>query len=291
MVGTVVNAQSLQPMADVVVTVTSPEFPGDLVVRTDAQGTYRVPELSPGVYTLVFEKEPYQPFMRDDVRLRLNRTLRVNVALPLVRIDEPVEVIGKPPLIDDGAGNTCLTINEEFVKCGTALRPVARGKSKDSDASRSEPEAVTVEPSVRRASPRYNLSPTMPGMSMTLRLHPVPSEEALGSPRRGAPPSRASPSSGSEAPVPESSLDTAPVDLEFIRRIAVTHTRAQQEQGARFIGTTPEAIPCPPASANVPNLHYGMTRDGMVLTHHTRWMCLEQGRRGGRTYESVARCC
>ncbi|MCP3165826.1 carboxypeptidase-like regulatory domain-containing protein [Myxococcus qinghaiensis] len=194
LVGTVVEARSLQPMADVVVTVTSPTFPGDLVVLTDAQGTYRVPELSPGTYTLVFEKESYQPFMRDNVQLRLNRTLRVNITLPLL-LTEPVEVIGKPPHIDVGALNTCLNVSEEWVKCPDAARPVTRCQGNDSGTSRFEPEAeagpVTKEPSVSDTPPRYNVSPAMPGMSMTLRLHPVPGAEGPKSPRRGPPLSRA----------------------------------------------------------------------------------------------------
>ncbi|TQF11045.1 hypothetical protein FJV41_36235 [Myxococcus llanfairpwllgwyngyllgogerychwyrndrobwllllantysiliogogogochensis] len=196
LVGTVVDARSLEPLAGVVVTVTSPTFLGEIAVLTDAQGTYRILELSPGMHTLVFQKEPYQPFMRDNVQLRPNRTRRVNVTLPLIPIDEPLEVIGKPPLIDAGARNTCVNMSEEFVKCTDVVRPVARDQGNDSRATKGRPDAearpepVKEEPPVIHAPPRYNFSPAMPGMSMTLRLHPIPSVEVPRSPRRGAPPSR-----------------------------------------------------------------------------------------------------
>jgi Carboxypeptidase regulatory-like domain len=80
-IGTVINAQSRQPVEDVVVTATSPNLQGEQTVVTDSQGNYRIPQLPPGIYTLRFEKEQYKPYARADVQLRLNRTIRVNVEL------------------------------------------------------------------------------------------------------------------------------------------------------------------------------------------------------------------
>ncbi len=42
---------------------------------------YRIPQLPPGIYTLRFEKEAFQPYSRADITLRLDRTIRVNVEL------------------------------------------------------------------------------------------------------------------------------------------------------------------------------------------------------------------
>ena len=64
LIGTVVDASTKAPIADVVVTATAPTLQGEQVVVTDATGTYRVPQLPPGVYTLRFEKETYRPFSR-----------------------------------------------------------------------------------------------------------------------------------------------------------------------------------------------------------------------------------
>ena len=80
-IGTVISAQSRQPVPDVVVTATSPNLQGEQTVVTDAQGNYRIPQLPPGIYTLRFEADAFRPYARSDIQLRLNRTIRVNVEL------------------------------------------------------------------------------------------------------------------------------------------------------------------------------------------------------------------
>jgi hypothetical protein len=60
--GTVVDASSKEPLADVVVTVTSPALQGEQTVVTDTSGLYHVPDLPPGVYTLRLDKEHYKPY-------------------------------------------------------------------------------------------------------------------------------------------------------------------------------------------------------------------------------------
>lgn len=68
--GTVTDAATKQPIADVVVTATSPNLQGEQVVVTDATGVYRIPQLPPGVYTIRLEKEAYKPYSRGDVTRR-----------------------------------------------------------------------------------------------------------------------------------------------------------------------------------------------------------------------------
>ncbi len=53
--GTVSDASTKQPAADVVVTATSPNLQGEQVVVTDASGQYRIPQLPTGNYSLRFE--------------------------------------------------------------------------------------------------------------------------------------------------------------------------------------------------------------------------------------------
>ena len=80
--GNVVDAATHAPVADVVVTATSPSLQGEQMVVTDATGLYRIPQLPPGTYTLRFEKETYRPFTRAGIDARaLDRTLRLNVEL------------------------------------------------------------------------------------------------------------------------------------------------------------------------------------------------------------------
>ncbi|WNG38361.1 DUF3520 domain-containing protein [Archangium violaceum] len=104
-VGTVTSAENKKPLADVVITATSPNLQGEQVVVTDANGNYRIPQLPPGVYTLRFEKESFRLHARQDIQLRLDRTIRVNVELLPESFSELIEVTssGSRPLIDLGA--------------------------------------------------------------------------------------------------------------------------------------------------------------------------------------------
>ncbi|AKJ05172.1 Ca-activated chloride channel family protein [Archangium gephyra] len=104
-IGTVMTTDTRKPIADVVVTATSPNLMGEQVVVTDAEGNYRIPQLPPGVYSLRFDKESYRPFLRGGIQVRLDRTVRVNVQmLPESFAEEMIVVTGNPsPPLDFGA--------------------------------------------------------------------------------------------------------------------------------------------------------------------------------------------
>jgi len=50
-------------------------------VVTDSTGTYWLPQLQPGVYTLHFEKENYGDDSREGIALYADQMLRINVSL------------------------------------------------------------------------------------------------------------------------------------------------------------------------------------------------------------------
>ncbi|HYO66818.1 MAG TPA: von Willebrand factor type A domain-containing protein [Archangium sp.] len=104
-IGTVSAADTKKPIADVVVTATSPNLMDEQVVVTDSDGNYRIPQLPPGVYTLRFDKESYRPFARTDIQVRLDRTVRVNVEMLAESFAEEMIVVtgGSAPPLDFGA--------------------------------------------------------------------------------------------------------------------------------------------------------------------------------------------
>ncbi|WP_245814573.1 TonB-dependent receptor [Cystobacter ferrugineus] len=126
-IGSVVNADNKKPVADVVVTATSPNLQGEQVVVTDAQGQYRIPQLPPGVYTLRFDKESFRPFSRSEVQLRLDRTIRVNVELLPEGFTEEIVLTGTPPTIDVGSTNTGVNVDQDFIKRIAVNRPGGKG--------------------------------------------------------------------------------------------------------------------------------------------------------------------
>ncbi|MFP2904692.1 von Willebrand factor type A domain-containing protein [Pyxidicoccus sp. 3LFB2] len=152
-IGTVIDAKSRQPVPDVVVTATSPNLQGEQTVMTDAQGSYRIPKLPLGVYTLRFEREQFKPYARSDVQLRLNRTIRVNVELLSASLGEAVEITGSAPTIDVGSTTTGVNVDQEFIKRIAVARPGGRG-----GASRSFESLAT--PGARSGAPRVTINGT-----------------------------------------------------------------------------------------------------------------------------------
>jgi Ca-activated chloride channel family protein len=136
-VGQVVNADGKKPIADVVVTATSPNLQGEQIVVTDALGQYRIPQLPPGVYTLRFDKESFKPLSRPEVQLRLDRTIRVNVELLPESYSQEIEITARPPTIDIGSTSTG-GINADFIKRIAVNRPGGKGgASRSSNVSSS----------------------------------------------------------------------------------------------------------------------------------------------------------
>ncbi|MBZ4420735.1 mucoidy inhibitor MuiA family protein [Myxococcus sp. RHSTA-1-4] len=153
-IGTVIDAQSRQVAPDVVVTATSPSYSGEHVVVTDEQGNYRIPNLPSGVYTLRFEKEEFRPYARADVRLRANRTIRVNVELLPESLGEVIEITGRAPTLDVGSTTTGVPVDQEFTRRIAVSRPGARGGSSTSFESGTLPSgALEVQTSVGLAPP------------------------------------------------------------------------------------------------------------------------------------------
>jgi hypothetical protein len=84
----------------VTVTATSPALMGTRVIVTEANGTYRVPALSEGVYSLTFDLTGFQTLKREGIRLAIGQTLEINVALQVASLTESVTVTSESPLVD-----------------------------------------------------------------------------------------------------------------------------------------------------------------------------------------------
>lgn len=140
--GTVTDASTKAPVADVVVTATSPAAQGEQIVVTDSAGHYRIPNLPPGEYTIRLEKEVYRPFSRSGIVVRGDSTIRVNFLLtPESLRAEEVVVTGTAPTVDVGASSTGVAINQEFVNRIAVAPPTGRG-----GAQRSFESVATVAP-------------------------------------------------------------------------------------------------------------------------------------------------
>ncbi len=129
--GKVVNAETKEPIPDVVVTATSPALLGERLLVTDIQGLYRIPELPPGLYTLRFDKEGFKPFSRSEIDLRPDRTVQVNVELLGERFTDVI-YIGPcgGPLIDVSSATTGQYVDpEDFTRHIAVNRPEGKARA------------------------------------------------------------------------------------------------------------------------------------------------------------------
>jgi outer membrane receptor protein involved in Fe transport len=67
---------------------------------TTANGSYAVPGIRPGVYTVSFELEGFGGVTRKDVELRVGQEVRLSPALELGKIEEAITVTGDAPAVE-----------------------------------------------------------------------------------------------------------------------------------------------------------------------------------------------
>src|SRR5687768_6271072 len=82
------------------VTVAGPTLIQPRVVTTSESGTYRVPELPIGLYTVTFELSGFRTTVYQDIRVNIGFNAQVNGELDVSTIQESVTVTGESPLVD-----------------------------------------------------------------------------------------------------------------------------------------------------------------------------------------------
>lgn len=137
-IGTISNAADQKPLADAVVTATSPKLQGEQTVVSDASGLYRLPQLPPGTYTLRVERDGFEPFVRTDIALRLDRTIRVNIQLLPSSLGETLTVTAAPPTIDVGSSTAGISVDSDFIRNIAVIRPGTKGSASRSFESLAE---------------------------------------------------------------------------------------------------------------------------------------------------------
>ena len=104
--------QSGAVLPGVTVTATSPALQVPQVTAvTNEVGEYRLAPLPIGVYELAYDLSGFRPAQRQNVRLTVGFTAKLDVALGLASVAETVTVSGAAPVVDVSAtsGSTLLT--------------------------------------------------------------------------------------------------------------------------------------------------------------------------------------
>ena len=118
-----VTDQSGAVLPGVTVTATGPALQvPQLTEVTNAQGEYRLAPLPIGVYELAFELTGFRPAQRQNVRLTVGFTARIDVQLGLATVAETVTVSGAAPVVDVASTSGSTLFTQELL----AAIPTAR---------------------------------------------------------------------------------------------------------------------------------------------------------------------
>ena len=103
------------PLPGVTITVTSEDTGRSRTTVTSDTGTYRVPLLQPGTYTVKAELSGFQPVERAQVRVSIGGALDVNFQMQLASIQEVLVVTGQAPIVETSKTQVSTTISEEAI--------------------------------------------------------------------------------------------------------------------------------------------------------------------------------
>jgi hypothetical protein len=124
-IGVVTDASTGKAVPGALVIATSPNLQGEQTAVTDNSGNFRLPQLPPGQYRLAVQLEGYKPAERSDIQIRLDKTIRANLAMvpEAVEMEEQVVRTGSAaPVINVGSAEAGAVVTKEFV----ASVPVGR---------------------------------------------------------------------------------------------------------------------------------------------------------------------
>jgi hypothetical protein len=107
------SSQAALPGATV--TVQNQETNELATATTNAQGTYTIPFLRPGLYTLIVDMPGFQKHTRKDMRLEVSQTAIINVQLAVGGVTEAVTVSAEAPLLESSNANRGTVIDNHRI--------------------------------------------------------------------------------------------------------------------------------------------------------------------------------
>jgi len=95
---------------------TSPDALGTYTAVADAEGNYRIINLSPGTYTITAELSGFATFKRQGILLRAGANFLVDISMKIGSLQETITVSGDSPMIEVSKPSNVLNIDGEFQK-------------------------------------------------------------------------------------------------------------------------------------------------------------------------------
>jgi len=100
----------------VTVSVYGANLPGVRMDTTSSSGTYRMPELPPGIYTVKAELMGMKTIERPNIKVSLNSTTKINVTMEMAPFEETVVVTGSSPVLDVKSTTVKATIERDVTE-------------------------------------------------------------------------------------------------------------------------------------------------------------------------------
>lgn len=88
----------------------------DLTAFSNPEGYYRLQLLPPGTYTVSYELQGFQTFVREGLIVAAGQTTSMNIQLPLASLQQSVTVFGGSPIIDHTSANLGFTTTKDLVQ-------------------------------------------------------------------------------------------------------------------------------------------------------------------------------
>jgi len=98
----------------VTVSVSSPALMGVRSVTTTETGNYQFTGLPPGTYEVKYELSGFSTLRRDDIRVQVAQTTRLDIELAVGSLQETVTVSGESPVVDVSSTTTQTNISKEL---------------------------------------------------------------------------------------------------------------------------------------------------------------------------------
>src|SRR5262249_20048582 len=87
---------------------------GPRTATTGELGTYQIARLPPGTYTVTYELSGFRTLTRDEIRVLVAQTTRLDVELGVGNLQETVTVSGESPVVDVSTNTTQTNISKEL---------------------------------------------------------------------------------------------------------------------------------------------------------------------------------
>jgi hypothetical protein len=111
--GTVTDEEG-NTLPGVTVEATSPKLIGMASTITDANGVYRLFNLTPGEYKITYTLGGFKPFVREQIIVHIEETLKIDISMEMGTIEEQITVIGESPTIDVKSTTKGMTLTKDM---------------------------------------------------------------------------------------------------------------------------------------------------------------------------------